>query len=43
MKKFIFDNLQELLGVTIGLTCGTVVGIAAFMIIVLAFAVLQST
>lgn len=43
MKDFIFNNLQELLGVTIGLTCGTVVGIITFMTIVLAFAVLQST
>lgn len=43
MKDFIFDNLEEIFGVTLGLTCGTIVGAIAFVIIILAFAVLQST
>lgn len=43
MKDFIFDNLEELFGITIGLTCGTIVGGIAFMALILALAVLQST
>lgn len=42
MKKFIYDNLTELFGVVLGLTCGTIVGAIAFSVIVLAFAILKT-